>query len=39
MQYATTADGMSIAFCILEEGVPFVHVPNFPFSHIELGRQ
>ncbi len=32
MQYAQTADGLSIAFCTLGEGTPFVGMPPIPFS-------
>jgi len=39
IQYAKTADGVSIAFCTLGEGMPFVHMPRHPFSHIELEWQ
>jgi len=35
IQYAQTADGLSIAFWTLGEGAPLVHMP-FLFSHIEL---
>ena len=34
IQYATTSDGVSIAFWTLGEGDPFVHMPSLPFSHI-----
>ena len=39
IQYATTADGVSIAFWTLGEGMPFVHMPNTPWSHIQLEWQ
>ena len=38
IQYAQTADGVSIAFCTLGEGAPFVYAPLF-FSHIQLEWQ
>ena len=31
-QYAQTADGVSIAFCTLGEGTPFVSMPPIPFG-------
>ncbi len=39
IQYAKTADGVSIAFCSLGEGAPIIHVPVVPFSHIQLEWQ
>ncbi len=36
IQYATTSDGVSIAFWTLGEGRPQVHVQCPPFSHIQL---
>jgi class 3 adenylate cyclase len=39
IQYAQTADGVSIAFYTLGEGMPLVVMPNAPFSHIQLQRQ
>jgi class 3 adenylate cyclase len=38
IQYATTADGVSIAFWTLGEGMPLVHLPLL-FSHIQLEWQ
>lgn len=38
IQYAQTADGMSIAWR-LREGLPFVSMPALPVSHIQLERQ
>ena len=38
IQYAQTADGVSIAFCTLGEGLPLVYAPLF-FSHIQLEWQ
>jgi len=39
IQYAQTADGVSIAFWTLGEGAPLVIMPNLPFSHIQLEWQ
>ena len=39
IQYAQTADGVSIAYSTLGEGMPFVQMPSFPFSHIQLEWQ
>jgi len=39
IQYAQTADGVSIAFWTLGEGTPLVHMPRHVFSHIELEWQ
>ena len=39
IQYAQTADGVSIAFWTLGEGVPFVYMPTPPWSHIQLEWQ
>jgi len=39
IQYATTADGVSIAFWALGEGVPFVEMPTIPVSHIQMEWQ
>jgi class 3 adenylate cyclase len=39
IQYAQTADGVSIAFWTLGEGPPFVHMPRHLFSHIGLEWQ
>jgi len=39
IQYAKTADGVSIAFWTLGEGMPLVYMPKHPFSHIELEWQ
>jgi pimeloyl-ACP methyl ester carboxylesterase len=38
IQYAKTADGVSIAFWTLGEGMPYL-MPNVPFSHIQLEWQ
>jgi class 3 adenylate cyclase len=39
IQYAKTADGVSIAYWTLGAGQPLVCMPNFPFSHIQLEWQ
>jgi pimeloyl-ACP methyl ester carboxylesterase len=39
IEYARTADGVSIAFWTLGEGMPYVQMPNSPFSHIQLEWQ
>ena len=39
IQYATTSDGVSIAFWTLGEGMPFVHMPLLPISHVQLEWQ
>jgi len=39
IQYTHTADGVSIAFWTLGEGVPLVHMPSPPWSHIQLEWQ
>ncbi|GAG22929.1 unnamed protein product, partial [marine sediment metagenome] len=39
IQYAQTADGVSIAFYTLGEGMPLVAMPNTPFSHTQLEWQ
>jgi len=39
IQYAQTADGVSIAFWTLGEGMPLVQMPSFPFSHIQMEWQ
>ena len=36
IQYAKTADGVSIAFWTLAEGMPLVHMPLTPWSHVQL---
>ena len=38
IQYAKTADGVSIAFSTMGEGVPFVQIPA-AFSHVQLEWQ
>jgi class 3 adenylate cyclase len=39
IQYAKTADGVSIAFWTLGEGTPVVGMSDLPFSHIQLEWQ
>src|SRR3972149_2255536 len=39
IQYAQTADGVSIAFWTIGEGKPLVVMPVMPFSHIQLEWQ
>jgi len=39
IQYARTADGVSIAFWTLGEGRPFVWIMALPFSHVQLEWQ
>jgi class 3 adenylate cyclase len=39
IQYTHTADGVSIAFWTLGEGLPVVQMPNPPWSHIQLEWQ
>src|SRR2546428_3204781 len=36
IQYATTSDGVSIAYWAMGEGLPFVHMPWFRVSHVQL---
>jgi class 3 adenylate cyclase len=39
IQYAQTADGVSIAFWTLGEGTPFLYMSSPPWSHIQLEWQ
>ncbi len=39
IQYAQTADGVSIALWTLGEGTPFVEMPTIPVSHIQMEWQ
>jgi len=39
IQYAQTADGVSIAFWTLGEGTPFVHMTSGAFGHVQLEWQ
>jgi class 3 adenylate cyclase/pimeloyl-ACP methyl ester carboxylesterase len=36
IQYARTSDGVNIAYWSLGEGLPFVHMPWFRMSHVQL---
>jgi len=38
IQYAQTADGVSIAFCTMGKGMPLVHMAH-PFTHIQMEWQ
>jgi class 3 adenylate cyclase len=35
IQYTTTSDGVSIAYSVIGEGMPLVHLPWFPLSHLQ----
>src|SRR2546428_1087476 len=35
IHYCKTADGVSIAFWTLGEGIPFVHMPVIPFNNLQ----
>jgi class 3 adenylate cyclase/pimeloyl-ACP methyl ester carboxylesterase len=39
IQYAKTSDGVNIAYWSLGEGTPFVHMPWFRMSHVQLEWQ
>jgi len=39
IQYAKTADGVSIAFWTLGQGMPLVQMPALPWSHMQLEWQ
>jgi class 3 adenylate cyclase len=39
IQYAQTSDGVSIAFWTMGEGMPLVHMPTIPVSHLEVEWQ
>src|SRR3990172_6267333 len=39
IQYATTTDGVKIAFWTVGEGIPVVSLPPTPWSHIQLEWQ
>ena len=39
IQYAKTADGVNIAFWTLGEGMPLLHMPTIPMSHLEVEWQ
>jgi class 3 adenylate cyclase/pimeloyl-ACP methyl ester carboxylesterase len=39
IEYAKTSDGVSIAYWSLGEGIPFIHMPNPPWSHGTVARR
>ncbi len=39
IQYAQTKDGVSIAFYTMGDGLPYVHMPDLPFSHVQFEWQ
>ena len=39
VQYATTADGVRIAFCAMGHGRPLLYMPPLPLRHVELEWQ
>ena len=39
IEYATTTDGLSIAYWTLGEGTPLVQMPAFPLTHVHLEWQ
>jgi class 3 adenylate cyclase len=39
IQYAKTADGVSIAFYSLGDGAPLVYLPDLPLTHIQMEWQ
>jgi class 3 adenylate cyclase len=39
IQYAHTADGVSIAFYTLGDGTPLVYLPDLPLTHIQMEWQ
>jgi class 3 adenylate cyclase len=39
IEYATTSDGVNIAYWVLGEGSPLVQMPAFPLSHVHLEWQ
>jgi len=39
IQYAKTSDGVNIAYWTLGDGTPFVHMPWFRMSHVQLEWQ
>jgi class 3 adenylate cyclase len=39
IQYAKTADGVSIAFYTLGDGTPLVYLPDLPLTHIQMEWQ
>ncbi len=39
IQYARAADGVTIAFSTIGQGMPVVRLPYMPFSHVQLEWQ
>jgi len=39
IQYAKTSDGVSIAYCLMGEGPPLVHLPWWPLNHLQMEGQ
>jgi class 3 adenylate cyclase len=39
IEYATTSDGLSIAYWTLGEGMPLIQMPAFPLTHLHLEWQ
>jgi class 3 adenylate cyclase len=39
IRYAKTSDGVSIAYSVMGEGEPLVHMPFFPLSHLQMEWQ
>jgi class 3 adenylate cyclase len=39
IEYATTTDGLSIAYWSLGEGMPLIQMPAFPLTHVHLEWQ
>jgi class 3 adenylate cyclase len=39
IQYVTTPDGVSIAYCEMGSGYPVIHMPGPPFTHVQLEMQ
>ncbi|MGE5595439.1 MAG: alpha/beta fold hydrolase [Hyphomicrobiales bacterium] len=36
IQYTATSDGVSIAYWVMGDGMPFIHMPPIPWSHLQL---
>src|SRR5688572_28627905 len=36
LRFARTADGIALAFWTLGEGIPIIHMPWLPWSHVQL---
>jgi class 3 adenylate cyclase len=39
IQYAKASDGVSIAYAVLGDGVPLVHLPWLPYGHLQMEWQ